>query len=575
MTESRARQARRSRLLAFLGLLALLPPVLGLVASLPGRVDLTEEQLYALSPATRTTLGQLEDRLQVKLYFNRDIEGAEALLPERLVIEDLLGEIERVGAPYVSVETVDPTTDLVAQRDAEHIGIQPIPLSGRDLGGVSLELIYQGLEMRYQDQSAVIPLVIVPELEFAFTVRLAGLLRGSRPVIGLVSDEPPLPPQVPGVTSQVPPGRIFEELRQTLAERYTVRDIDPAREGDLAEDIVTVLVARPRELAPEKLRALDRYLAEGGHVVVLQEGESVDVQSLQRLPAATGLEDWLAGFGVTVGEELVFDDQAIEVPAGVRTVRTPQGEQAIPLTARYGFAPIVEEGLAADHIVTANLAPVTLFWAHPVELGTLPAGLEAEVLLRSSSQSWLLPATRPLDMGISNLEGLRDEAVASGAPGPRDLVVALSGVFPPAFEHEGLEPAPGLLTVLGDADLFHNATLRVADGANQAFALNLFDWSAQDEALIQLRSRGKKLRPLPDFAGDHLEAAGGWTGDEEKDRLLDREAKAVQRRAERWIAWGNVLGPVAIVLVLGLAHRLFHGRRARRPYRPIDGGDAA
>jgi len=568
----RQRQANRARRHVLLALLLLLPPALGLASLVPGRVDLTEEGLYSLSPATLDSLAQLQDRLQVKLYFNRDIEGAEALLPERLVIEDLLEEISRAGAPYVSVETVDPTTDLVAQRDAEHIGIQAIPLSGRDLGGVSVDLIYQGLELRYQDRSEVIPLVIVPEFEFAFTVRLASLLKGERPVIGIVSDEPPLPPQVPGIPSQVPPARIFEELRQTLAERYTVRDIDPSQPGALSPDLVTVLVARPKALAPAKLQALDRYLAEGGHVVVLQEDESIDVQSLQATKAATGLEDWLAGFGVEVGPDLVFDEQAIEVPAGVRQVETPQGVQAVPLTARYGFAPIIEKGLNPDHIVTANLAPVTLFWAHPLLLDKLADGLQAETLLASGPSSWLLPASSPLGMGIRNLESLRAEALASAAPAPRPLAVALEGVFPPQFSHPDLVPAPGLLTVIGDADLWHNATLRVADGANQAFAMNLFDWSAQDEGLIQLRSRGKKARPLPEFAASYLEDHGGWTGDQEQDRELDRAAQAFARGRERAIAWGNVLAPILLVLLFALAHRSYHRRRARRPYRPSSRG---
>jgi len=572
---ARSRQAKRARRSWWLALLLLLPPVLGLAAHLPGRLDLTEESLYSLSPATLETLAKLDDRLQVKLYFNRDIEGAEGLLPERLVMEDLLSEIAKAGAPYVSVETVDPTTDLVAQRDAEHIGIQPIPLSGQDLGGVSVELIYQGLELRYQDRSEVIPLVIAPEFEFAFTVRLASLLRGSRPVIGIVSDEPPLPPQIPGVTSQVPPARIYEELRQTLAERYTVRDINPAREGDLSEDLVTVLVARPWALAPEKVQALDRYLAEGGHVVVLQEGEQIDVQSLQAMPGPTGLEDWLAGFGLHVEEDIIFDDSAIEVPAGVRQVQTPQGLQTVPIQARYGFAPVVKDGLNAQHIVTASLAPVTFFWAHPIRLQQVPESLEAETLISSSRQSWLLPPTSPLDMNVRNLESLRAEALSTGDPQSHPLVVALGGVFPPQFSHENLEPAPGLLTVLGDADLWHNATLRVADGANQALAMNLFDWSAQDESLIQLRSRGKKERSLPDFAADYVVTQGGWTGDPDADRELDRAAKAHARGQERFLSWGNVLLPIGVVLLLAFAHRRFHSRRARRPYAPYGEGGAS
>ena len=83
--------------------------------------------------------------MQVKLYFNRDIEGAEGLLPQRLLLEDFLDEVVARSGGLVTVETVDPTVDLVAQRDAEHIGVTPITLTGGGLGGVSVDLLYQGV----------------------------------------------------------------------------------------------------------------------------------------------------------------------------------------------------------------------------------------------------------------------------------------------------------------------------------------------------------------------------------------------------------------------------------------------
>ena len=53
------------------------------------RYDLTAAKQYSLSSSTQSLIARLDDRLQVKLYFNQDIRGHEYLLPERLLLPHL------------------------------------------------------------------------------------------------------------------------------------------------------------------------------------------------------------------------------------------------------------------------------------------------------------------------------------------------------------------------------------------------------------------------------------------------------------------------------------------------------
>mgnify|MGYP002639334163 CR=1 FL=1 len=564
MSSTPAQKARRQSRWTLLLVLLLVVPIVALISQLHWRVDFTEERAYSLSPATVQMLEDLDDRLQVKLYFNRDIEGAETLLPARLVIEDLLNEIERRGAPWVSVETVDPTTDLAAQRDAEHVGVQPVELQSQDVGGFSASLLYQGLELRYQNRSEVIPFLTPNEFEFAFAVRLAELQRAQRPVIGMVSDEPLLPPQMPGVARQVPEGRIYEQLRVILGQRYAVRDIDPSKEGAIADDIVAIIVACPHNLSQAKLEALDRYLAEGGHVLVMQDSDYVDPNTQVTELRPTGLESWLASYGVAVGSEYVFDDESVLVTVRQQVV---SGE-LVPVHASYGFGLLASgDSLVKDHIVTSQLEQVAMFWAHPLWLGALPAGLTAETMISSSAQSWLLPGDSPLEMSETNINALRADAFATGAGKPYALAASVRGVFPPNFDHAELQPAEGLMVVISNSELFHNVTLGASSSGNADFASNLADWMAQDAGLIELRSRGKKNRPLLDFASSYINAHGGWTEDDSRNEELDRAAVSSRRNRLRLISWANVLAPVLLVFVLGMLHRSYHRRRARKGFQ--------
>jgi ABC-type uncharacterized transport system involved in gliding motility auxiliary subunit len=415
-------------------------------------------------------------------------------------------------------------------------------------------LAYQGLELRYQDRSEVIPFTTPAELEFAFAARLSSLLQARRPVIAFFSREPALGPPVPGMPRRVSEDRIYHELRATLAARCTVRDVDLTDPDWPRDGVAALIVARPQNCTPEEVAALDRHLAAGGRVLILADTEAVDVEAFAAVPIASGLEAWLAGFGLRVMPHLVWDDACMVLNVGMEDVETQAGRQRVPLRAAYGFIPnLGSDSFAADQAVTAGLGGVTMFWAHPVETRELPAGVTATVLLRSSAQSWAAPPDTPIVLDREVIQRV-GSFVRQGGPGaPLPLAVALRGTFPAQVQHADLVPAPGLLAVLGDSDLFHNYVLndRSAGAGNAAFAANLGDWLTGDESLIGLRSRGRTDRSLRDFRAAYVAAQGGWAQTEEENQVLDREAQDFARSRQRWIAWGNVLG--APFCVLGMA----------------------
>lgn len=557
---------KRQNLLSAALVIGIIFSAVVLAQRLRWRWDLTEEKVYSLSPTLIDLIGQLDDRLQIKLYFNRDIEGAEHLLPSRLSIQDRLDEIAALGEKYVAIETVDPTTDLVAARDAEHIGIVPVTVTDSRVGGVSVEKLYQGLEMRYQDQSALIPFVVPDEFEFAVASRLASLLRGrERPVLAFFSREPHLPPPVPGIDQEASPERIFEELREHLGSRFAIRDFRTFHaDKPVPDDVEGLIVARPEGVTPQEIEQINAYLQRGGHVLMLVDQEKVlPGQSLTATAINTGLDDWLKGYGIEVHPELLYDERSESVPVDVQIVTLPDGTQAQnPVFMPYGFyLKLSEDSLNRSHIVTSGLEMVDMIWAHPITFHQgAGSDLKAEAILRTSSQARALPPTSNLGMSRNNIELLEVTAARSGKAQTFDVGVAVTGNF-------GAEAtAPGLLVVLGDSEVFHNITLE-GGHHNATFADNLVDWVVQDESLIGLRSRGREQRPLKNFYLQAVEDAGGVRESDAQNRALDRNARQYRDQMESRIAWFNVLVPPLVLLVAGIAHLSFHRRRARRPYQ--------
>ncbi len=595
MSRSRAlREAAQRRLSAAL-LFALAAALLVLAGHLPGRLDLTAEQQFSLAPATRQLLARLEDRLQVKFYFNREVEGAEALLPARLQLQDFLAEVEAAGRGRVAVETVDPTTSVGARSAADAAGITPIPVPRGSLQGVGEVLVYQGIELRYQDRTEVLPVLVPGEVEFAFAAAVDALVREKRPVIGFFSREPAMPPMLPDVVPQVPAGRIFEALRMRLGQRYAVRDVELGAAEPALDDLAALVVARPTGLSEVELFELDQYLAAGGHVLILHDAEEVDPRTTTAAPIDTGLDAWLARLGLRVMPQLLWDHESgFPFPVPAPPVQLPGGRE-VPGGTRpvnYGLWPVVQDaGFAPGHVVSQGLANVVFLWAHGMVLEGVPDGLEAEVIAATSPRTGLLSGDIELEPYLENLEKLDRQAAFGAEPRSYALVASLRGAFPSAFAgrpapREGREvvsaAAPGLLVVCADGDLFSNNGIDLASdelgpGGNTQFALNLIDWLSSEEGLIGLRVRGAQPRRLVSFGREHLAALGGLDGELEPAERLRRvsEADAHERRMRRSIGWANVLGPPVLVLLLGLAHLAFHRRRASRPYAPRSGEGAA
>ena len=543
-------------------LLGCLFSFLAFVETLTWRIDLTEDQRYTISPATLSLLGQLEDRLQVKLYFNEDIEGAEHLMPARKDLVNLLEEVARYSKGRMVLETVDPTVDLVAARDAEHVGVVPITVTDREVGGVSMESLYQGLEMRYQDRSEVIPFLVPGEFEFAFSVRLAALLRENRPVLGFFSREPALSPPMPGLPQKASPNRIFEKLRERLGSRYAIRDYRTASaDAPFDRDLSALVVARPEEVTEEEQEQLTAYLQDGGNILIFMDHEVIDPsQGFTVTPLQTGMEEWLSLWGLKVHPHWVYDQQAQVLPVGEQFVTLPDGRRARNvITMPYGLFPMLTgDALSRGHVVTSELDRVAMMWAHPISYKQTVPGLSAENLLRSSEKSWALPPDVNVSMSRSNLELLQAMASTKGPPSRFALGTILSGAF-------AVGAKPGVLVVLGDADLFHNRSLPQGS-ENAIFGVNLLDWLSQEDELIALRTRGRRSRELRDFYQESIEIQGGLAGTDVENRVIDRRAQKARISAQRTMAWSNIFFPPLLILLAAFGHFAVRRSQSRVPF---------
>ena len=234
-------------------------------------------------------------------------------------------------------------------------------------------------------------------------------------------------------------------LQESLRDGFNLQETD-LKSGQVPQDADLLLVLGPEDLDQKQQFALDQFLMQGGTVLVAASSFKVDLGrgAISAAPQPTGLEDWLAAQGLTLGKSLVLDPQNTPFPIPVQ--RNLGGFQVEEIqTVDYPYFPDVRaDGLSTQSGITANLGQLTMNWASP-DPGR-PAktgGRTVTELIRSSSDAWTSDSVnmQPDFRAHGDLGFKQGDDV-----GPKVLAVAMEGRFNSAFAGK---PSP-LLT--GPAD---------------------------------------------------------------------------------------------------------------------------
>src|SRR4051794_13702062 len=85
-----------------------------------GRVDLTSEKLYTLSPGTKAILKKLDSPVEIRFYFSQ----GEARVPSEIrtyanQVEDLLEEFRSASNGKITISKKDPKPDTDLEESAQ------------------------------------------------------------------------------------------------------------------------------------------------------------------------------------------------------------------------------------------------------------------------------------------------------------------------------------------------------------------------------------------------------------------------------------------------------------------------
>ncbi len=546
-----------------MALIVILIAVNFIISAFNVRADLTEGNVYTLSPGTRAILSKLEAPVKLGFYFSQGSAVPVGLKTFAKRVEDLLGEFKRAGNGKVIVEKFNPEPDSDAEDSAVLDNIEGQLTNTQ-------EKFYLGLAVNFLDQKAALP-VLAPDreqlLEYDITRAISRVASAAKPVVGVMSSMPVLGQPLNPLKKQQPsdPWVLMSELQNI----FTVKKVELSVDR-IPDDIKVLLVIHPRDITEITEYALDQFVLRGGKMIAFLDSYAYFDQR----------PDFNNPFGGSNAGQSTFNyllkpwgfDMVMNKVVADLTYASGQGARLLP-----GLLALPKEALNKDDVVTSQVGNLLMPFSSAFS-GKPAEGLNQTILTQSSPNAMLV------DLIIATLSGEPSTRGFEPAGKPFALAMRLTGKFKTAFpegkpkpyespsndakksETKADEPKPepqlkesaqeNSVVLVSDVDMLHDGAavevqeifgqrLVVPKNGNLNFAQSMVEQVSGDYDLTKLRSRAAFSRPLTVVQQMESRAQQSYLGKikELEDNLSQTQDKLTAMQKQRAGGQATTMSP--------------------------------
>ena len=495
-----------------IALLLVLVAVNFLVSRVPARLDLTEGDLYTLSPGTRKILRELQAPVKVKLYLSQGESVPVQLRGFAQRVEDTVREFKQAAGSNLIVERYHPKPDSEEEDAAQLDGIEPQQL-------FSGEQFYLGLAVSQLERKQAIPAVSPQRerlLEYDLVRAIARVGNPERPKIGLMAGLPVMGEKFNPFTRQSSePWVLANELKRD----FEVKEV-PVSAKEIDKDINVLLLIHPRDVPPATEYALDQFVLRGGKLIAFVDpyayfDQNPTMPGVPAEPSSSTLPNLFKAWGISMDPGKVVSDVVFGSGGGQRYTPT--------------VLSLNRTAFSRDDVVTGQIETLLYAFGGAFQVKD-SGGLKVEELVKSSPNSMLVDNANATKSG--------DEATKAFKPSGNSMPLALrlTGKFKTAFpdgikeekkqeekkpdekKQDGDKPVPNTpllresvndnsVILVADVDLLADGAavdvqevfgrkIVVPSNGNLAFAMGMVEQFSAGADLTSLRARTGAFRPL-------------------------------------------------------------------------------
>ncbi len=469
------------------------------------RFDLSEDNQYTLSDATKNILKGLDQPVTVKAYFSEELPPNIAKV--RKNFKELLVEYNNLSHGNLVYNFENPNEDEQIEKEAIQNGVQPVLINLREKDEIKQKKAFLGAVISLGEDNEVIPFMNPGgAMEYALSTAIKKLSIKDKPTIAFMQGhgEPAL-----------------SEMRQVNSALSILYSVEPLRMTDttqIPQKVKTLVIINPSDsIPPQQLQSVDKFMNKGGHLLVAFDRVSGNLQQSYGSAHNTNIESWLKTKNVLVEDNFIIDANCAAV-----TVQQQQGPFRFASNISFPFIPIIQK--FADHPISKGLETVVLKFPSAIHY-TGDSSITYTPFAFTSDKSGVLKAPQFFDVQKQWSEADFPE---------KNLVVGA------CFEGKINGSTNAKMVIISDGDFAVNGkqgnAQRVQED-NVNMLVNSIDWLSDDTGLISLRTRGVTSRPIAD---------------------LEEGTKTI-------LKWLNFLLPVLLIIIYGFVHmQLKRNQRIKR-----------
>jgi gliding-associated putative ABC transporter substrate-binding component GldG len=320
------------------------------------RADLTEDKRYTVSKATKNVLKNLDDIVTITVYFSTEPADVARI---RRDVRDVLDEFEAFSQK-LQIDFIDPADFEEAQKqELRFKGIPEVQVNVPGKHKLEIANVYMAISIGYSGKEEVLPVVrSTANLEYELTSTILKVTTKEAKTIGFLTGHNEF-----DINAQTQGHQQFRALLDKNGKgQYNLTTVNLQTGEPVDQSITTLVVAGPKQALTEREKyEIDQFIMRGGRAIFLIDPITMQPQTLQGTPLATGLNDLIEHYGVKLGNNLIADIRFHD------NVRLQQGFVTVVQSYPY-FIKIAKANFSKEHAVTSQLEVLTLPWTSSLEI---------------------------------------------------------------------------------------------------------------------------------------------------------------------------------------------------------------
>ena len=428
------------------------------------RIDLTADQRYSLSKATKDILRDLDGTVTVKAYFTEDVPPQIAKLKDDF--KDMLIEYSSVSGGNLVYEFINPNASEEDEQKAMENGIRPMIINARERDQVTQKKVYLGAVLNLGEEKDIIPVIAnESSMEYDLSSSIKKLSVAEKPKVAFIQGQGESP---------------VSEMGQAMQQLNILYEIVPVDINDpmvnLSEFKTIAIIAPKDTFNIQQLNLLDQFLANGGNIFIALNRVETDMTQGTAMAIDIELEKWLAQKGINVLGAFLID-----ASCGNVNVRQQQMGFTFNTAVPFPYIPIITN--FGDHPISKGLEQVIMAFASPITYSGDTSLRYTPIATTSNKSGFQIP---PFMFDVQ--KKWQDDDFNN----PNQVVAAvLSGKIVGDNESN--------IIIVGDGNFLVNGSGQQAQQIqpdNVSLMVNSIDWLTDKTGLIDLRTKQVTSRPL-------------------------------------------------------------------------------